>query len=243
MKGIPWDIDAGLKIRLCVWYIANPRLSRNLRHKPSHLRKLKPDITDKEFDAVIPEKFRAIATTHWTPVAIARLAAEYLVQAPGTRVLDIGSGVGKFCIVGALHTTGHFTGVEQRHELVDVANEIAASYWISDVSFLKKNVMSVNFSDYDAFYFFNSFHENVDLINKIDHNQTLSEERYHSYSTYVCAQLARMPVGTRVATYFSPLDIIPGNYRLQHTLVGGALRFWERVELDEGFDRKEPLAN
>jgi SAM-dependent methyltransferase len=195
------------------------------------LPKLNPDITDAEFDAIFPEKIRELATTHWTPVAVAKLAADYLVDAPGTRVLDIGSGVGKFCVIGAVHTKGHFTGVEQRQQLVDVANEVAAAYWLPNVAFLKKNMMSIVFSDYDAFYFYNSFEENIDVINKIDDTQMLSPELYHSYSTYVCAQLALMPIGTRVATYFSPLDIIPGNYRLQHTLIGGALRFWERVDL------------
>jgi SAM-dependent methyltransferase len=197
----------------------------------STLVNLNPDITDNEFDAIFPVRMRELATTHWTPVAVAKLAADYLVDAPGTRVLDIGSGVGKFCLIGAVHTKGHFTGVEQRQQLVDVANDLAAAYWLPNVVFLNKNMMSIVFADYDAFYFFNSFQENVDIINKIDDTQILSPELYHSYSTYVCAQLALMPIGTRVATYFSPLDIIPGNYRLQHTLIGGALRFWERVDL------------
>jgi SAM-dependent methyltransferase len=192
---------------------------------------LKPDISDDDFDAIFPERIRELATTHWTPVAVAKLAADYLVDVPGTRVLDIGSGAGKFCVIGAVHTKGHFTGVEQRQELVDVANEIAAVYWLPNVSFLRKNIMSIVFGDYDAFYFYNSFHENVDVINKIDDTQTLSDELYHSYSTYVCAQLTLLPIGTRVVTYHSPLDIIPGNYRLQHTLLGGALRFWERIDV------------
>jgi SAM-dependent methyltransferase len=199
---------------------------------------LSSDITDKDFDAIFPEKIRELATTHWTPVAIAKLAANYLVGAPGTSVLDIGSGVGKFCVIGALHTKGHFTGVEQRRELVDVAIDVSAAYWLPNVAFLNKNVMSIVFGDYDAFYFFNSFQENVDVINKIDDTQKLSSELYHSYSTYVCAQLSLMPIGTRVATYFSPLDIIPGNYRLQHSLIGGALRFWERVDHHEKFEEK-----
>ena len=40
---------------------------------------------------------------------------------PGEVVLDIGCGPGKFCIVGALATTGRFTGVEQRKHLCDAA--------------------------------------------------------------------------------------------------------------------------
>jgi SAM-dependent methyltransferase len=207
----------------------------------SFLRNFKIGITDDEFDAIFPERIRELAKTHWTPVAIAKLAADYLVEAPGTRVLDIGSGVGKFCVIGAAQTNGHFTGVEQRQELVNVARGVAAACWLPNVAFLNKNMMSIEFGDYDAFYFFNSFEEHVDVTIKIDDTQMLSPELYHSYSTYVCAQLALMPVGTRVATYFSPLDIIPGNYRLQHTLVGGNLRFWERVDLTEKVAEKDLL--
>jgi len=36
----------------------------------------------------------------WTPLAIARKAAEFLAE-PGSKVLDIGSGIGKFCLTGA----------------------------------------------------------------------------------------------------------------------------------------------
>ena len=43
---------------------------------------------------------------HWTPVHVARRAAQFLVTGPETRVLDVGSGPGKFCLVGALATQG-----------------------------------------------------------------------------------------------------------------------------------------
>ena len=76
--------------------------------------KLKLDVSNEAFDALYPPGIIALANRHWTPVAVARMAAQYLVSRPGEKILDIGSGVGKFCFVGAASTEGHFTGVEQR---------------------------------------------------------------------------------------------------------------------------------
>jgi 2-polyprenyl-3-methyl-5-hydroxy-6-metoxy-1,4-benzoquinol methylase len=76
---------------------------------------------DNQFDLLYPPEIRALSRAHWTPVKVARRAASFLVREPGTRVLDIGCGPGKFCIVGALATPGRFTGVEQRKQLCELA--------------------------------------------------------------------------------------------------------------------------
>ena len=84
------------------------------------LLKLNIHITDEQFNTIYPTSIRRLSEKHWTPVSVAKAAAEFLVTNPGTRVLDIGSGAGKFCMVGAVHTRGFFTGVEQREELVQL---------------------------------------------------------------------------------------------------------------------------
>ena len=66
-------------------------------------------IEDDEFDEIYPEEIRPMAFTHFTPVEMAIKAAKYLVQKSGTKVLDIGSGAGKFCMIGSACTDGHFT--------------------------------------------------------------------------------------------------------------------------------------
>jgi len=84
--------------------------------------------TDTAFDAHYPPVIRAHAFTHFTPVDVARAAAAFLVKAPGDHVLDVGSGAGKFCCVGALTTTGHFTGVERRSALHAAAKAFAQQH-------------------------------------------------------------------------------------------------------------------
>ena len=82
--------------------------------KPLNLLEYIHALEDSRFDLVYPREIRELSDRHWTPVEVARKAAVFLVREPGTRVLDIGCGPGKFCIVGALATDGRFTGVEQR---------------------------------------------------------------------------------------------------------------------------------
>src|SRR3954471_8285376 len=81
--------------------------------------------SDVEFDDVYDPEIRALSPQHWTPVQVAARAATLLTQAGATRILDVGSGAGKFCIAGALSTDAHFTGVERRGRLVETARRAA----------------------------------------------------------------------------------------------------------------------
>src|ERR1019366_6205983 len=77
---------------------------------------------DWAFDSIYPPSIRAISRRYWTPVDVARRAARLLWRAGARRVLDVGSGVGKFVLVaaGAVPEV-RFVGVEQRPHLVEVA--------------------------------------------------------------------------------------------------------------------------
>ncbi|MBA4056424.1 MAG: SAM-dependent methyltransferase [Marivirga sp.] len=191
--------------------------------------KLNIDITDYDFNAIYPEKVSNLARKHWSSVSVSKLASEFLVDRPGTKVLDIGSGAGKFCMIGATNTKGHFTGVEQRHELAELSTRIAQSYQIHNAKFIHANITSINFSDYDAFYFYNSFYENIDRVNKIDDTVILDIKLYHLYSVHIVEQFASLPLGARLVTYCSPLNIIPQTFKLQDSSNGGLLKFWEKV--------------
>lgn len=196
------------------------------------LLRLNIEITDDDFNSIYPPKISMLAKKHWTSVSVAKLASEFLVERPGTRVLDIGSGVGKFCMVGASHTKGYFTGVEQRLDLITLSQRLSDSYYIHNVKFVHANITSIKFNDYDAFYYFNSFHENIDVKNKIDNTIILNIQLYHLYSMFIVEQFASLPLGARLVTYCSPVNIIPRSFRLQDSSRGGLLKFWEKVSVE-----------
>ena len=110
------------------------------------------DLDDAIFNDIYPKKIRELAKRHWTPIEVAKLTADYLAFKAGAKVLDIGSGVGKFCMIGATCTKGIFTGVEQRKGLVTLANKIKVQYGIKNVEFIQANIMEIDFECYQSFY-------------------------------------------------------------------------------------------
>jgi len=192
------------------------------------LLKLNVDVTDDDFDTIYPRNVRMNAKKHWTPVSVAKSASEFLVDKPGTRVLDIGSGAGKFCMVGASNTKGYFTGVEQRLELVELSKKISHLYQIRNTEFLHGNIIDIKFSHYDAFYFYNSFYENIDMVNRIDDTVRLDAKLYHSYCLHIVDQFRRLPLGARLVTFCSPINIVPQSFKLQDSINGGLVKFWEK---------------
>ena len=191
--------------------------------------KLLVALGDDDFNQIYPAPIRKLAREHWTPIEVAKKAADYLVPFPGARVLDIGSGAGKFCLVGAASTQGKFTGVEQRKNLVELSNTLAASCQVNNTRFLQANITEIPFSPYDTFYFFNSFYEHVSNGPKIDQSIEFSSEYYVRYSDYVTRELSSKPPGTRLVTYHTSLGEVPRDFQLQDSAFNGLLDFWEKV--------------
>ena len=85
--------------------------------------------SDNRFNRLFPEPVRLLAARHWTPLAVARKAASFLAADKGKRILDIGSGAGKFCLAAAYFTPdADFFGIEHRNDLVEYAQEAAKSW-------------------------------------------------------------------------------------------------------------------
>lgn len=135
-------------------------------------------ISDKEFDKNFPLEIERLSDKHWAPATIVKRAAKFLVNKPGTKVLDIGSGAGKFCIIGAACYDGLFVGVEQRQNLCTLAVKIAQHYQLTNLKFIHANVVDTDFSDYDAFFFYNAFYENIEDAAAIDNSVALNPELF-----------------------------------------------------------------
>jgi SAM-dependent methyltransferase len=193
-------------------------------------------ITEDAFDLVYPEAIRKRSPNFWTPVAVARRAAEFLAPNPDARVLDIGSGVGKFCIVGAATTGAMFSGIEHRPHLVAIAKRAAHQFRVSRVKFAVGMIDDIDWPCFDAFYLFNPFEENVFADRgALDRTVVLSEDRFWIDAAFVERKLARLPVGTRVATFHGFGGRIPPSYGLvaQLPMRGGVLRLWTKVSSKE----------
>jgi hypothetical protein len=191
--------------------------------------KLNKKITDNEFDTIYPENLKKHGHVHWTPVEVAIEAVAFLTDIKSPRVLDIGSGAGKFCLIGAAITKANFTGVELRPELYKLAKRIAKHYSLPNTEFVNSNILEVDFSPYNAFYYFNPFYENIEQTNTIDDTLDLKTQNYNIYTKYVKQQLENMPKGTRLVTYWSSAKDVPLNYTLQVESMNGLLEMWEKT--------------
>jgi len=185
-----------------------------------------PAVEDECFDQIYPPKVRELSWRHWTPVSVVVEAAKLLVTGPETRVLDIGCGPGKFCLVAAALTNASFTGIEQRGDLVAIARRTAFKHGLTNVDIIHGNVTDLSFASFDVFYLFNPFEENMFPPQKIDSSVPLSRNLYERYTQYVANQLEQRPVGTRVVTYAGSDLEVPASYECQQRLLACELKLW-----------------
>jgi len=168
-----------------------------------------------------------LAAKHWTPLHITWRVAQYLAPADNVKVLDIGSGVGKFCLAAAhCMPSAFFFGVEQRKDLVSHAECGRKILGLKNVHFMHGNFTQLDFRQYDAFYFYNSFYENLVATDKIDDNIEYSTGLYNYYNRLLYRKLNEMKAGTRLVTYHSLEEEIPPAYHLVEAQVECLLKFW-----------------
>jgi len=187
--------------------------------------------SDYQFHQLYPEQIQGLARRHWTPLSVARKAALFLAAETGVRILDIGCGVGKFCLGAAYYKPDAlYFGVEQRKNLVERAEEARERLGFYNVSFLHGNFTELDLRDYDHFYFYNSFYENLQETDKIDDSIAYSAELFHYYNRYLFRQLDRMPSGTRLATFHSLEGEIPPGFQVVGTGMDNLLKFWVKTD-------------
>jgi SAM-dependent methyltransferase len=181
---------------------------------------------DATFDTLYPQHIRDLSQMHWTALDVALEASNFLAT-PGARVLDIGSGVGKFCISAAVyHPDTDFFGIEQRKDLFNHANAAKEQIGVENAHFSFGNLTELNYENYDSFYFYNSFYENIEPGSRIDYAVKTSFELYNYYTEFIHDMLSSRPTGTRLATYHAPDKQIPPSYKLIDNSYSRVLKMW-----------------
>lgn len=190
-------------------------------------------VSDKEFDACLPESQQRVSARYWTPVRVAVRLATWLAHAGVERVLDVGSGAGKFCVVGALASELTYTGVEHRAHLVEAAEELAERFGVSDrATFQVGTLDAVDLNGCDAFYFYNPFGENhFTATDHLDSTVELNRRRFDREVAKVEHLLERVPLGMHLATYNAFGGRVPDTFDLVHAQIAevSLLRLWRKV--------------
>ncbi|MBP9111669.1 MAG: methyltransferase domain-containing protein [Polyangiaceae bacterium] len=227
INGSNGHTDSGGRNDLYPWgEDRTPRAARGLNVRAA-LRSGAP-IGNEEFDDLLPEPIRAKSRIFWTPLDVALRASKMLVSEPGFRVLDVGSGAGKFCVVGALATEGEFVGIEQRAPLVECARDLAALVGATRATFTHGVFDALDPKNFDGFYFFNPFEENKFRDSSMSESDALrAENRFRTDVRNAQRFLRAARDGARVVTYNGLGGRMPRTYSLLHSVeLGCTLELW-----------------
>lgn len=195
-------------------------------------------IDDDAFDALLSVEVRRRATSYWSRVDVAQRAARWFSEVGARRVLDVGAGVGKFCIIASLATRQRVWGLERRGRLVEEGRQLSAKLG-ADVVLHHGTLKDVDPAGFDGLYFFNPFGEYVaEQHERFDEDAPSSVHEYVHDARTVELWLRKLPVGTTMITYNGLGGRIPLSWELQRKeeLHGDPLRLWMKVKLDESDD-------
>lgn len=193
---------------------------------PFELLKQNKYPSNGQFDAIYPKHYREHSARHFTPVNIAVKAARMLADKPVDKILDIGSGVGKMCCIGASLTNAHFYGVEKRKTLINLSNKIKRNYKLKNAHFINADFTSLDFSKFNGIYFFNSFHEHMDETCVLDETSKVSLKAYKKYHDDLKLKLNECITGTRLVTYYTYKNKIPSSFQFIDANETGLLKFY-----------------
>jgi SAM-dependent methyltransferase len=185
------------------------------------------ELSDIAFDALLPPVTRAKARAHWTPIAVARRVALRFAERGATRVLDVGSGPGKFCVAAAVACSElDFCGIEHSVALTRTAKELAARLCLSNVEFRSGDALGAPWHDFDGFYFFNPFAESSLAPASIC--RRLAGQSELALTLELLAAARR---GVTVITYHGLGGPIPSSYDLvsEEAVGSGRVRVWTKA--------------
>lgn len=171
---------------------------------------------DFVFDRLLPTAYRRCSRRFWTPLEAVARAASWLEEHRIETVVDIGSGVGKFCIGAALASRGTFIGIEQRPELVRVARGVAGMLNVGTrARFIHGVFGEVTVPAAHCYYFFNPFGELLvdreeGLGGEVDISQARSLRDAHLAEQLLLAA----PIGTYAMTYNGFGGRLPDGYEI-----------------------------
>jgi hypothetical protein len=188
-------------------------------------------VTDARFDRLLPPELVRLAGLHFTPVAVAIAAAAWLTEAGAEEVVDLGAGVGKFCLVGAATTPARFTGLELRPGLVRLARELAARLGLPRAQFVEADLRTAPLRRYQAFYLYDPFSESTAEEDERLDPWVPTRDR-ESDVAGLLARLEAAPAGTRLAMFCGLGGPTPRGWR--RTLEA---RMNDQGDLLEGFEK------
>lgn len=207
-------------------FTSPPVLSKDLVHRLQN----GGDVQDLEFDDIFPAYYRIVSDIHWSSIEVARQIASWLSDKPKLRLIDIGCGVGKLCLLLRLLTKHEIYGIEQRVNLVRIARTIIDQNNLKQISIKSMNMIDLDWSEYDIYYLYNPFQEHQigNGFSVIENNIDLDPKYFAQYTSEVFRQLAWAERGKMLITYHGFGGRMPPSWRMvtSKQIDNGHLELW-----------------
>ncbi|MDO8941562.1 MAG: class I SAM-dependent methyltransferase [Desulfobacterales bacterium] len=174
-------------------------------------------LTDELWDRMYPGEIRELSAMHWTPIAMVRAVIDELQPQPHDHLLDLGSGVGKFCLAASFLCDAAITGVEQRGKFHRTALWVAKHLQPPrPVEFLCQDAFDLDWQRFSMIYLYNPFQEHQQNRGApaIDHTIPLSDQVYDEIMARMQLRLAGLKPGTRIACLHGWGGSFPASYKL-----------------------------
>ena len=174
------------------------------------------DACDTGFDSVLPMRYRALSTFHWTSVKVVYKISEFLGDCGQAKFIDIGSGVAKVCVALSFLTDWEIFGLEQRTRLHEIGKSIVDENEIKRVHLINGNLIDLDWEGYDIFYFYNPFSEHTMPTNPllIDSSIELNPIFFKTYVDHVETRLKHLRAGTKLITFHGFGGVIPDGWKV-----------------------------
>ncbi len=199
---------------------------------PTIVMKILEDETvqDWEFDQIFPKYYQCQSAIHWSPISVARQISEWIRPLNKRSIIDIGCGVGKLCLLLRILTQYEIFGIEQRSNLVKIANKIIEINSLKDISIIGMNMLDLDWNLHDIYYLYNPFQEHItdDGFCIIEKNLEFNKENYARYTSEVFRQLTWAKPGKVLITFHGYGCHVPQDWRniASRNIKGGNLAMW-----------------
>ncbi len=194
----------------------------------SSLKSNRLELTEENFNRFLPGYLQRASRIYFTPIRVAQIAAQWLTEDDAKTVLDIGAGVGKFCVAGASLTSSFYFGIEYRKSVSQIANEMISKFQLSNSIVQHGDVVELDFQNFDAFYMYNPFYENLLYAKRLNDEVELAGSLYNYYFNQVRHKLDCSKPGTRLVTFHGNNFDVPESFKKVHEAERGLLKFWIR---------------
>lgn len=189
-------------------------------------------MTDECWDSLLPSTLQSLSPFQWTPISVIERTWKYLSSDGVTSVVDLGSGVGKFCIYLSLLFSDSIDifGFEDREELLSVSEGLKKHWGVSKVQFQKANFLTHFPYGHSHYYCFNPLYETIKGSHSIDLKKNKSAHQFlKDLQTFKQNLFLLKPKSKLITFHGFGGSFLPGfRLVLNEEISGGEFQVWEK---------------